>query len=34
METDIVEKLYNSKSSDYFSLEREIIINEVSLLYR
>jgi len=30
METDIVEKLYNSKSSDYFSLEREIIINEVN----
>jgi len=29
MKMDLVEKLYNNKPSDYFSLEREIIINEI-----
>lgn len=29
MKVDIVEELYNDKSSEYFSLERDIIINEI-----
>tara|TARA_B110000459_G_C16124360_1_gene279523 strand:+ start:275 stop:439 length:165 start_codon:yes stop_codon:yes gene_type:complete len=30
MKIDLVEELYENKSSDYFSLEREIIINEIN----